>query len=107
MSEVKCKPLTEEENGTVLMVPALFGAMFQVQDLNDDCKKVVIDTLNKLEELKCISVDRGKDNKNCNVNLVVHEIINHVHEVKPIIEDAKEQLNTLVSKYNSELTRRG
>lgn len=107
MSEIKCKPLTEEENATVLMVPALFGTMFQVQDINDECRKLVIDTLNKLEQLKCISVDKDEKKNICNVNLVIHEIINHVDEVKPIVEDTKAKLNRVMVEYQKVLKERG
>ena len=107
MSEIKCKPLTEEENATVLMVPALFGTMFQVQDINDECRELVIDTLNKLEQLKCISVSRDEKKNICNVNLIIHEIINHVDEVKPIVEDAKAKLNKVMVEYQKVLKERG
>lgn len=107
MSEIKCKPLTEEENATVLTVPALFGTMFQVQDINYECRKLVVDTLNKLEQLKCISVNRDENQNIYNTNLIIHEIINHVDEVKPIVEDAKAKLNKLMVDYQKLLKERG
>ena len=81
--------------------------MFQVQDINDECRKLVVDTLNKLEQLKCISVNRDENQNIYNTNLIMHEIINHVDEVKPIVDDTKAKLNKLMVDYQKLLKERG
>ena len=100
---LKCQPLTEQETAVVLSVPALIGSMIEIQDIGENCHKFVIDTLNKLEDLDCIAANRDEKGKLLGIRLVLHNIINQVDKVEPIVEEAKETIKSFSIKYMQSL----
>ena len=92
----KCKPLTEEETKVILMVPALVGTMIESQNINEDFHKLAIDTLNKLSDIECVAANRDEKGRLLGVRLVLHNIINRLDLVRPIVEETKESLTTMI-----------
>ena len=101
--KLKCQHLTEQETAVVLSVPALIGSMIEIQSIDENCHKYVIDTLNRFEDLGCIAANRDEKGKLLGIRLLLHNIINQVDIIKPIVEEAKETIKSFGKKYMQSL----
>ena len=98
-TKIKCQPLTEQETAVVLSVPALIGSMIEIQNMSDNCHKFVIETLNKFEDLDCITANRDEKGKLLGIRLLLHNIINQVDVIKPIVEESKLTIKSYAEDY--------
>lgn len=98
-TKIKCQPLTESETAVVLSVPALIGSMIEIQGIGENCHKFVIKTLNKFEDLECITANRDEKGKLLGIRLLLHNIINQVDEIKPIVEEARSMVKSYSEEY--------
>ena len=98
-SNIKCQPLSEDETKRVLMVPAIIAFMIEGQDINEECHKLVIDTLNALEQHQCIAANRDDRGRLFGIRIILHNLINKIDEVSPIILDTREKFDKLVREH--------
>lgn len=96
---LKCQPLTEQETAVVLSVPALIGSMIEIQNMSEESHKFVIETLNKLEDLDCITANRDEKGRLLGIRLLLHNIINQTDIIKPIVEEAKVMVKSYAEDY--------
>ena len=67
--------------------------------MSDNCHKFVIETLNKFEDLDCITANRDEKGKLLGIRLLLHNIINQVDVIKPIVEESKLTIKSYAEDY--------